>query len=235
MDASPGAETRERSLHIVGHRTGPADEEFVHRGRVEFVARELQDLGRVDPAIEQLEFLRLTAHDEADGEARQEPVLQRQHLVQEHRARRAGVAVIELEPAGRLLLQHGCGDRNHGRDAAAGGKRDVVLRARRFDLRVETAIWRQHVERVADLEPVCKVLRHAATGLHADADPQSIRAFGIGDRVGAALLLPIEDRAHRNMLPGHETGIPHGASSGTAKPSATASSAIAVRSAILKG
>ncbi len=195
------AQVRERRLHLRGHRARAADEELVDAGGVEVQSRELAHLVAVDAAVEQRHVLRFAAHHEAGGEPRQEAVLQREHVVEQHRAGGARIAVVELEAAVRLALQQGRGDRQHRRDAAAGREGRAAPRARRLRARLEAAIRRHDLERVARLR-AREVLRHAPAGLHAERDRERGRALRTHDRIGAPLLLAADRGAHRDVLAG---------------------------------
>ena len=131
-------------------------------------------------------------------------VLEVGELLEEHHRRRGAVAVDERDGAARLDLEHGRHDREHRRDAAARGEGAVVLGVGRVE-RGEEAAGRGHdVDHVADAQRARRVAgeRAAREPLDADAQPPARRRRA--DRVVAAHLLAVDDRAHREVLARHE-------------------------------
>ncbi len=119
---------------------------------------------------------------------------------------RARVAVVELNAAARIAIERRRHDRKDRRDAASRGERGKGARARsrsssawKLPFGVSTSM------RLADRGRAREVLRHAPVLLHADADRQPVRAFGVDDGIGPPFLLPVDAQAERDMLAGTET------------------------------
>jgi hypothetical protein len=113
------------------------------------------------------------------------------------------VPVPELEAAARIARERGGGDREHRRDAAAGGEcREPLRAARRIGM--EAPVRRHHVDARTGDRRARDLLRHASAGLDPDTDGERIRAFRIDDRVGPPFFAPADVAAQHHVLAGVE-------------------------------
>ncbi len=202
------AALQQRRFHRIDHGGRTTDE-----SRIDLVGRDQRieegaRLVAVEPAVEQRDLLRLARQHVIQREAVEVAVLQVfQRLGKDDAVHRA-VAVDQRESAVRLGGQRGLDQRQDGRDAAAGSKRDIVARALGGQRHVETAVGRQHVQRLADADAVVQVIGEHA-GVHAlDGHAQlAVRVVVLdraADRIRAPqLALPGLARRHaqRQELP----------------------------------
>src|SRR5690606_33087858 len=96
---APGA------ARVIDHRPGSADEELAEVRRIEQLARESAYALRVQTAVEQLHLLRFRAHHEVQRESLEVSILQREQLLEQHRAGAASIAVEELHSVPRVLFE----------------------------------------------------------------------------------------------------------------------------------
>ncbi len=162
----------QRLLDLVDHRGRPAHERLVDRRGRDQRGQELLHLGGIDAAVEEIDVLLLAREHVVEAEARQVAVLQVLERLVEHHARLAAVAVDQREARARLARERRADQRQHRRDAAARGERDVVLVVVRRQRREESPLGRHHVDRVAGLQRFVDPDREATARHFLDRDAQ---------------------------------------------------------------
>ena len=133
-------------------------------------------------------------------EAGRVAVLEVLELLEEHHRARRPVAVEERDPALRFGGQDRRHDRQHRRDAGAGGDHRVVLGVRRVELGGEPTGRGHHLEHVAGLHRLQRVRRERTVGNLLDPDPQR-SADWRADRVVASHLVVGRAPLQREVLP----------------------------------
>src|SRR5256885_1379175 len=91
-------ELAQRGADLLDHVPGPADEILTDLLGEEQRGCELPHPRGVEPPVVQLDFLRLAAHQEMQRQPLEVAVLERQQLLEAHRAAGAAVAVEEDDP-----------------------------------------------------------------------------------------------------------------------------------------
>ena len=156
-------------------------------------------------AVEQRHVLRLAAEDMDRAEAIKETVLQILQFLTEHDRARLAIAIDQRHFASRLSFQRRADDRQHRRDAGAGGDHQViVVRAFRHIDR-ETALRRHHLDGVAGIEPIIYEGGEQSAIDLLDADAQAPFTEPRTDRIGSPHVLAANGRAQRQVLAGPVT------------------------------
>ena len=143
--------TADVGAQVGDHLLRPAEEPLVDVGRRAPARRGCADSrspsSRPESSSTSCCLAREHVHDLQPG---REPVLEVVQLVEEHHRPVRAVGVDQRDRRARLALEDRGDDREHRRDAGAGGDRDVVRRGGRVDRGGEPAGGRHHVELVAD-------------------------------------------------------------------------------------
>ncbi len=186
------------------HAVGTADEHRVDAVEIHPVREQRVRLRAVDPAVEELDVLRLARQHVDQVEPGEEAVLERGELLLEHHGAGSAVAVEQRELARRLGHERGLDEREQRRDPAAGGEADVVRAMIGRERHVEVPERRHHVEPVADPQRFVRPLREHAARVALDRDPQNAVLRARADRVGAPHVLAADVGAQRQVLAGGE-------------------------------
>ena len=170
---------------------------MVHHGDVDGDRQQRAQLAWVEPTVEQLHFLRLTAEHVDQADPRRVRVLEVGDLVGEHHRVVAPVAVQQRDGRVGMCGEYGAGDGQDGRDPAARGDQDMVPSY--VEVGGEGSRRRLDVDHVPGPDLVHEPAGHRTPRHLADADARRA-APGRADRVGAALIAT----ADRQGLPGGE-------------------------------
>ena len=165
----------QRVGHRLHHAVGAADEHRVDAVEIDPVREQRVGLGAVDPAVQELDVLRLARQHVDEVEARQVRVLERGELLLEHHGAGRAIAVEERELGARLGGQRRLDDRQQRRDAAAGREAEVAACAAGIERDVEVTDRRHHVQRVAGRQRLVRPGREHAARVALDGDPQACR------------------------------------------------------------
>ena len=120
-------------------------------------------------------------------------------LAEDHRGRRA-VAVDQREGRLRLGQQRRLDDRQHRRDAAAGGEAEVALAVLGRQRQVEVPHRRHHLDADTGLQGVVGPGREAAAGGALDGHAQVAVLHRRADRIRAPDILPVAIAPQRQVL-----------------------------------
>jgi hypothetical protein len=119
------ADAGEGGLGGLDHAKGAADISVIDRGAAEDAGEQGVHFLAVEAAVEDVDVLTLAGEDVGDGEAGDVAVLQILECVAEHDLGGCAAAVEQEEAALRFAGEHGFHHRQDGRDARAGGDREV--------------------------------------------------------------------------------------------------------------
>ena len=178
-------------------------------------------LAFVDAAVEQLVVLQFLAEHRNQLEPVEITVLQGQEVMAEQHRCGGLVAVQQRYPAGRIFLQRGANDRQHRRDAAAGGDAEVADAGPVRAGGGEPALGSCDIEPVPGAQGFVGVGAEAPAGLQLDAHLQRL-ARDAADGIGTPHRLAFEDAFEGEVLSrrepvlgrepaGNIQGDPHGA------------------------
>ena len=198
MDAAArDAELAQHPDRVFDHAERAAQPPVVRCGHVDGDRQQRAQLAGVEPAVEQLHFLRFAAEHVDQADPLRVGVLEVGDLVGEHHRIVAPVAVEQGDGGLVLRGEHGSGDGQDGGDPAARGDQDVVRGG--VQIGGERARRRLHVDHVAGPDLVHQPAGHRAACHLPHADARRAPG-GRADRVGP----PFVAAADGHRLPGRE-------------------------------
>jgi len=198
---------QQTGLGLVYHRAGAADERGIDRvGRNQRVEK-TRHPSPIETAIKQVHVLLLARKDVVEHEARHVAVFQVLEHLGKHHAGLTLVAIDQREAALRFGAQRGLDQRQDGRDAAAGGKRHIVLGVRGVERGEETPFRRHDLEHVTHLDLRVGPSGETPTGHLLDCHPEFVVVHSGANRVRAAQLLTVDLDLEVEVLALHEAVI----------------------------
>src|SRR6185312_5993610 len=120
--------------------------------RVEQRLCKSSDARRVESPVVEVHLLRLTAHHKMQRETLEVAILQCLQLLQAHDTRGTRISIEQNEAIAPMRREQRASDAQHRGDTAARGKADVSVTV--AEARREAAVWRQHVDLIADPQVV---------------------------------------------------------------------------------
>ena len=194
----------QRLGHRLHHAVRTADEHGVDGVEIEPVREQRVGLRPVDPAVQELDVLRLARQHVDQVEARQVGVLQRRELLLEHHGARRAVAVEQRELARGSAASVVLTIESSGVMPLPAAKPDVVPAVAGGERHVEVPQRRHHVERVAGLQRLVRPRREHAARIALDRDAQRPVLHAGADRIRPAHVLAVDVGAQRQVLAGGE-------------------------------
>lgn len=182
------------------HAFRSADKGRCHRADVDPLLEQRGTFVGIDTAGEKVDLLCLAAKNVQDRKPAEIGVLQVVQLFAEHDRADLAVGIDEREARLRFACQNSFDNGEQGRDAAAGGKAEVVFRDIGFERGEEMPHRRHGFERIAHLQAFVRPSREMAAIDAFDADFYDAIVLAGADRIGTTQLLVVKTAAERQIL-----------------------------------